>query len=82
MFFIQVFHFPNPHSLHPRSQRAISSASSLSLFDGATMAIMMQHGGEYGLQRLYSNLGSIVMTPISGILIDHFSDRAGFQDFR
>ncbi|XP_063872260.1 major facilitator superfamily domain-containing protein 6-B-like [Scylla paramamosain] len=65
-----------------RILNGITLAGSFSLFDGATMAITMQYGGEYGLQRLYSNLGSIVMTPISGVLIDYFSDRGGLQDYR
>ncbi|MPC90707.1 hypothetical protein E2C01_085704 [Portunus trituberculatus] len=65
-----------------RILNGITLAASFSLFDGATMAITKQYGGDYGLQRLYSNVGSIVMTPISGALIDYFSDRGGLQDYR
>lgn len=46
------------------------------------MAILKEHRGDYGLQRLYGNLGAIFLTPISGILIDHSSSVSGEQDYR
>ncbi|KAK4306271.1 hypothetical protein Pmani_021893 [Petrolisthes manimaculis] len=57
-------------------------AVSHTMFQGATMAILREFNGDYGLQRLYANLGAIVMTPLSGYLIDVFSNMNGFQDFR
>lgn len=52
------------------------------MFQGATMAILREFKGDYGLQVLYANLGAIVMTPLSGYLIDLFSNMNGTQDFR
>ncbi|KAK3883647.1 hypothetical protein Pcinc_012057 [Petrolisthes cinctipes] len=57
-------------------------AVSHTMFQGATMAILREFNGDYGLQRLYANLGAIVMTPFSGYLIDVFSKMNGTQDFR
>ncbi|XP_076033205.1 uncharacterized protein LOC143020621 isoform X2 [Oratosquilla oratoria] len=57
-------------------------STSFTLFTGAAMAVLRETGGDYGLQKLYSNLGSIVLTPISGSLIDYISKVNGFQDFR
>lgn len=57
-------------------------AVSHTMFQGATMAILREFKGDYGLQALYANLGAIVMTPLSGYLIDHFSKMNGKQDFR
>ncbi|KAB7499373.1 hypothetical protein Anas_02311 [Armadillidium nasatum] len=55
--------------------------TSLPLFEGATMAILQEQGGDIGLQRLYSNVGQVVMTPLSGALIDAFS-YDGLSNFR
>ncbi|XP_047496923.1 major facilitator superfamily domain-containing protein 6-like isoform X1 [Penaeus chinensis] len=57
-------------------------ATTGTLFNGAAVAILKQKGGDYGLQKVYGSLGSIVLTPISGLLIDVFSDASGRQDFR
>ncbi|XP_037783152.1 major facilitator superfamily domain-containing protein 6-B-like isoform X2 [Penaeus monodon] len=57
-------------------------ATTGTLFNGAAVAILKQHDGDYGLQKVYGSLGSIVLTPISGLLIDVFSDASGRQDFR
>ncbi|XP_045110371.1 major facilitator superfamily domain-containing protein 6-like isoform X2 [Portunus trituberculatus] len=57
-------------------------AASFTLFDGAAMAILKEHSGDYGLQRLYGNLGAIFLTPISGLLIDRSSEENGDQDYR
>lgn len=57
-------------------------AVSHTMFQGATMAILREFKGDFGLQCLYANLGAIVMTPLSGYLIDLFSSLNGRQDFR
>lgn len=46
------------------------------------MAILKERRGDYGLQRLYGNLGAIFITPISGFLIDYASEESGDQDYR
>ncbi|XP_064091536.1 uncharacterized protein LOC135205117 isoform X2 [Macrobrachium nipponense] len=65
-----------------RVLNAMTLATSFTLFDGAAIAVVREHKGDYGLQRLYGNLGGIVLTPISGQLIDHFSSVNNFQDYR
>lgn len=64
-----------------RVLNGLTLATSFTLFDGAAMAILKEHKGEYGLQRLYGNVGAIVVTPISGVLIDVVSDMSGSQDY-
>lgn len=70
----------NPYLSH--SQHTVFTAVSFSLFDGAIIIMLREHGGDYGLQRLFSNLGVIIMTPLSGIFIDHYSHSFGVQDYR
>lgn len=65
-----------------RVLNGLTLATSFTLFDGATMAVLKEHKGDYGLQRLYGNIGAIVITPLSGVLIDVFSEMYGSQDYR
>ncbi|XP_069959872.1 major facilitator superfamily domain-containing protein 6-A-like [Cherax quadricarinatus] len=60
----------------------ITLVASQTLFKGATIAILREHNGDYGLQRISGSLGAIVLTPLSGALVDIFSGDAGQQDFR
>ncbi|KAB7505011.1 Major facilitator superfamily domain-containing protein 6 [Armadillidium nasatum] len=57
-------------------------SSSMPLLDGAAVSILKEHRGDFGFQRMFANLGMMIMTPISGMLIDYFSNQNGFQDFR
>ena len=45
-------------------------ASSLMLFEGAVVSIIKQHGGDYGLQKLFGTFGAVIFGPLSGVLID------------
>ncbi|XP_076033191.1 major facilitator superfamily domain-containing protein 6-like isoform X2 [Oratosquilla oratoria] len=54
----------------------------LTMFSGAVMAVLVEKGGDYGLQRLYMNLGGVIFTPLSGMLIDSISASSGKEDFR
>ncbi|XP_042865012.1 major facilitator superfamily domain-containing protein 6-like [Penaeus japonicus] len=65
-----------------RVLNGLTLATSFTLFDGATMAVLKEHKGDYGLQRLYGNVGAIVVTPLSGVLIDVFSEIFQRQDYR
>ncbi|XP_045105276.1 major facilitator superfamily domain-containing protein 6-A-like isoform X2 [Portunus trituberculatus] len=60
----------------------LALAASFTLFDGATMVILRRSGGDYGLQRLYGNLGIVVLTPLSGTLIQWYSGSQLIQDYR
>ncbi|XP_076055133.1 uncharacterized protein LOC143033512 [Oratosquilla oratoria] len=55
---------------------------TLTLFTGAVMAVLTEKNGDFGLQRLYSNIACIIMAPISGALIDYASEVNGYPDFR
>ncbi|KAL7638054.1 UNVERIFIED_CONTAM: hypothetical protein RMT77_011679 [Armadillidium vulgare] len=57
-------------------------SSSMPLLDGAAVTILKEHNGDFGFQRMFANLGMMIMSPISGMLIDYFSIQNGFDDFR
>ena len=48
----------------------ILKGASLVLFEGAVMAIIKQHGGDIGLQKLFSTFGGLIFGPIAGAMID------------
>ncbi len=45
-------------------------ASSLMLFEGAVAVIIKEHGGDYGLQKLFGTFGAVIFSPLAGKLID------------
>jgi hypothetical protein len=36
------------------------------LFEGAVVAIIKEHGGDYGLQKIFGTMGAVVFGPLSG----------------
>ena len=50
----------------------ILKASSLVLFEGAVMSIIKEHGGDIGLQKVFSTFGGLIFGPVAGVLIDVF----------
>lgn len=52
------------------------------MFEGAVIAILREHGGDYGLQKIYGIIGGMISSPISGILIDYVSRNKEYKDFR
>lgn len=49
---------------------------------GAVIAMLREHKGDYGLQRIYASIGGMISSPISGLLIDYASENKGYTDFR
>ena len=43
------------------------SATSMPLTEGAIITVVKNFGGDFGLQRMYANIGMMAMTPIAGI---------------
>lgn len=56
----------------------ILRASSLMLFEGAVVSIIKQHGGDYGLQKLFGTFGAVIFGPLSGVLIDFGQGAAAY----
>lgn len=52
------------------------------LYEGACLAIIVQYKGDLGLQRMFGIMGTMIFSPISGALIDHFSVDKNIPDFR
>ena len=52
------------------------------LFEGASLAIVTKVKGDLGLQRIFGVCGVMIFSPISGIMIDHFSIGRSIADYR
>ncbi|KAJ1527129.1 hypothetical protein ONE63_008663 [Megalurothrips usitatus] len=60
----------------------VISGTSFAMFEGAVIAILREHGGDYGLQRIYASIGGMISSPLSGVLIDYASYGKTTTDFR
>ena len=58
------------HYMGVRILLDLLKASSLVLFEGAVMAIIKQHGGDIGLQKLFSTVGGLIFGPLAGAIVD------------
>ena len=54
------------HYLSIRLVLDVLKSSSMSLFDGASIAIIKEYGGDFGLQKVFGAIGSIIFSPIAG----------------
>lgn len=61
---------------------AIVSGTSFAMFEGAVIAILREHKADYGLQRIYATVGGMISSPLSGWLIDYWSQGKGYTDYR
>ena len=52
------------------------------LFEGAFLAVVTELKGDLGLQRVFGNIGIMIFSPISGILIEYFSQGHIISDYR
>ena len=50
------------------------------LFEGAVVAIIKEHGGDYGLQKIFGTMGAVVFGPLSGALSDLEQKKTNYQD--
>ena len=60
----------------------IIGGTAFAMFEGAVMAILREQEADYGLQRVYANIGGMISSPLSGILMDYASKGKGYTDFR
>jgi MFS family permease len=60
----------------------IISGTAFAMFEGAVMAILREQKADYGLQHVFANVGGMISSPISGILMDYASKGKGYTDFR
>ncbi|XP_046673323.1 uncharacterized protein LOC124362668 [Homalodisca vitripennis] len=58
------------------------SGTAFAMFEGAVIAMLREHKGDYGLQRIYAAIGGMISSPLSGMLIDYASENKGYTDFR
>ncbi|CAL4122727.1 unnamed protein product [Meganyctiphanes norvegica] len=60
----------------------VATNAGFTLFEGATLSMIKAHEGDYGLQRMWGYIGTMLLTPFSGWTIDYFSKRSEAADFR
>ncbi|XP_072758531.1 uncharacterized protein [Anoplolepis gracilipes] len=60
----------------------IIGGTTFAMFEGAVIAILREQQADYGLQRIYGNIGGMISSPLSGLLIDYISRDKGYTDFR
>ena len=60
----------------------ILAGGSMVLFEGACLAIITRVKGDLGLQRIFGLIGLMVFSPVSGAMIDYFSDGLSIADYR
>jgi MFS family permease len=60
----------------------IIGGTAFAMFEGAVMAILREQKADYGLQRVYANMGGMISSPLSGMLIDYASKSKEYTDFR
>ncbi len=61
---------------------AILLGGAMVLFEGACVAVVIEYKGDLGLQRMFGILGTMIFSPVSGALIDHFSVDQNIPDYR
>ena len=61
---------------------AILLGGAMVLFEGACVAVVIEYKGDLGLQRMFGILGTMIFSPVSGALIDHFSVDKNIPDYR
>ena len=72
-----LFSTPQKMNYFFKLPNLLKRASSLMLFEGAVVSIIKQHGGDYGLQKLFGTFGAVIFGPLSGVLIDFGHDYSG-----
>ena len=50
------------------------------LFEGAVVVIIKEHGGDYGLQKLFGTAGAVIFGPLAGKVIDLASSASASQE--
>ncbi|XP_053695401.1 uncharacterized protein LOC128742926 [Sabethes cyaneus] len=48
--------------------------ATVTIVDPMALTMIEQHGGDFGREKLFSSLGMAIFTPLTGLLIDYFSD--------
>ena len=61
---------------------AILLGGTMVLFEGACLAVIIEVKGDLGLQRMFGIIGVMIFSPISGALIDYFSQGQSTPKFQ
>ena len=52
------------------------------LTEGALITVVKNYGGDFGLQRMYANLGMMVLTPFTGLLVEKLYSDHGPSSYK
>lgn len=64
-----------------RFTATIMMTVGVTIMDPIALAMIEKYGGDFGKERLFSSLGMALFSPISGGLIDIFSQTLGYTDY-
>ncbi|KAK6637376.1 hypothetical protein RUM44_007792 [Polyplax serrata] len=53
----------------------------VTVMDPIALVLIQQYGGEFGRERLFSSIGMALFSPLTGVLIDYYSEDLGYTDY-
>ncbi|EDS32628.1 conserved hypothetical protein [Culex quinquefasciatus] len=56
-------------------------SAGVTIMDPIALTMIEKYGGDFGRERLFSSIGMAIFSPITGILIDLFSQDLGYTDY-
>lgn len=51
----------------------------VTIMDPIALVLIQEYGGEFGRERLFSSIGMAIFSPLTGILIDYYSEDLGIS---
>ena len=52
-------------------------SGGVTMMDPIALSLIQEHGGQFGRERLFSSIGMALFSPLTGLLMDHYSQHAG-----
>ena len=60
----------------------VFNSGAATLFEGASLGLVHQLRGDYGFQKMFGFVGVAIFSPVSGVLMDHFTIDENSPNFR
>jgi len=55
----------------------VMMSGGVTMMDPIALSLIQEHGGQFGRERLFSSIGMALFSPLTGLLMDHYSQHAG-----
>uniref|UniRef100_U5EED9 Putative transporter n=1 Tax=Corethrella appendiculata TaxID=1370023 RepID=U5EED9_9DIPT len=56
-------------------------SAGVTIMDPIALTMIEKYGGDFGRERLFSSIGMAIFSPITGLMIDQFSQGLGYTDY-